>query len=188
MTSKNTLIIGVFGEFPYAESVGDVNIPYCKLLDKDGCLYTPEINLYAPAEQLKTLKVELSNFDSEVLSTIKGGDKAIPFVSVLLSGRPMLVSDLFAQSDALLAAWLPGTSGGQGIVDALTGDYVIRPNQSAKNTLSMDWPSDMVIFLFNFRQAWLTSLFMGLMERFQSLTTHSFWWDMVFRLEAIKTT
>ena len=30
MTSRNTLIIGVFGEDPYAESEGDVNIPYCK--------------------------------------------------------------------------------------------------------------------------------------------------------------
>ena len=31
MTARNTLIIGVFGEVPYAESEGDVNIPYCKI-------------------------------------------------------------------------------------------------------------------------------------------------------------
>ena len=31
--SKNTLVIGVFGEYPYAETVGDVNIPYCKHFD-----------------------------------------------------------------------------------------------------------------------------------------------------------
>jgi hypothetical protein len=37
--SKNTLIIGVFGEYPYAEAVGDVNIPYCKIPDVPSCLY-----------------------------------------------------------------------------------------------------------------------------------------------------
>lgn len=30
MNSKNTIIIGAFGEVPYAETEGDVNIPYCK--------------------------------------------------------------------------------------------------------------------------------------------------------------
>lgn len=33
MTSRNTIIIGAFGEVPYAESQGDVNIPYCKISD-----------------------------------------------------------------------------------------------------------------------------------------------------------
>ena len=31
MNARNTLIIGAFGEFPYAETAGDVNIPYCKI-------------------------------------------------------------------------------------------------------------------------------------------------------------
>lgn len=31
LTFRNTLIIGAFGQFPYAESDGDVNIPYCRL-------------------------------------------------------------------------------------------------------------------------------------------------------------
>lgn len=44
-------------------------------------------------------------------------------------------------------AFLPGTSGGQGIVDALTGAYVIRPNgqSDTKNSLSFDWPKNAVI-------------------------------------------
>jgi hypothetical protein len=57
MTSRNTIIIGVFGEFPYAESVGDVNIPYCKIAENPACLYNPSENVYAPGEQLKTLKL-----------------------------------------------------------------------------------------------------------------------------------
>jgi beta-glucosidase len=43
MTARNTLIIGVIGEPPYAETVGDRNIPYCLNIDgsQEGCLYNP---------------------------------------------------------------------------------------------------------------------------------------------------
>lgn len=79
-----------------------------------------------------------------MLSTIREQDKNIPLISVLLSGRPLLIDDLLASSDTVLAAWLPGTSGGQGIVNAIVGKYVIKPKDSPlKNTLSFDWPKDM---------------------------------------------
>ena len=57
------------------------------------------------------------------------------------------INKLMDQSSAVIAAWLPGTSGGQGIIDAIIGDYVIRPNgQSDKmNSLSFDWPKSAVI-------------------------------------------
>jgi beta-glucosidase len=69
-------------------------------------------------------------------------------ISVILSGRPLLIGDVLQASDALIEAWLPGTSGGQGIIDAISGEYIIRPSSSNKNTLSMDWPRDMVKYLF----------------------------------------
>jgi len=57
----------------------------------------------------------------------------------------MIIDELLSLSDATVAAWLPGTSGGQGIVDAITGAYRIKPKSSPlKNTLSFDWPRDMV--------------------------------------------
>ena len=159
LNSRNTLVIGTFGEFPYAESTGDVNIPYCKSEDTRGCLYNPVSNPYAPGSQLRTLKTDFAKFDSEVLTTLREQDKNIPLVSVLLSGRPMLVDDLLASSNAVIAAWLPGTSGGQGIVDAIVGDYIIRPKSaSSRNTLSMDWPADMV-HLILFRPLSKTSPF-----------------------------
>ena len=59
----------------------------------------------------------------------------------------MIIDDLLSLSDATIAAWLPGTSGGQGIVDAIVGDYLMKPKSSPKkNTLSVDWPKDQVIF------------------------------------------
>jgi len=145
MTAKNTVIIGAFGEFPYAESEGDVNIPYCKTPDHPGCKYNPYINPYAPSEQPKTLETTMSKFEEEVYSEVKEADKSIPMISVLFSGRPRLVGSLMEKSNALIAAWLPGTSGGQGVINAITGDYIIRKNgqEDIANTLSMDWPRNM---------------------------------------------
>lgn len=159
MTSRNTLIIGAFGQFPYAESVGDVNIPYCKLEDNPACHYDPSENTYAPGEQLKTLKLSFSKFEAEVIDTVKGTDKAIPLISVLFSGRPLLVQDVFATSDAMIAAWLPGTSGGQGIVDSIIGNYNFRTSSPAANTLTFDWPRDMVT-MFSY---------LGIFKQFPSL-------------------
>ena len=65
-------------------------------------------------------------------------------MSVLISGRPLLINQILSSSNAVISAWLPGTAGGQGILDAISGDYLLKPNGSKKNTLSVDWPVDMV--------------------------------------------
>ena len=143
MNQRNTLIIGTFGEWPYAESDGDVNIPYCKE-NKEGCLYNPFSNPYAPTVERQSLEIRLEEYEKDVISIVRERDSNIPMVSVLLSGRPMLINEIDDVSNSILAAWLPGTSGGQGIVDALSGSYTLKPNTSGANTLSMDWPRDMV--------------------------------------------
>jgi beta-glucosidase len=43
-------------------------------------------------------------------------------IVILLSGRPMVITDQFKGADAWVAAWLPGTEG-EGITDVLFGDY-----------------------------------------------------------------
>jgi len=56
MNSKNTLILSVVGESPYAEMVGDINIPYCQnhsMYQGDGCIWWP--STYSPPIQSKTL-------------------------------------------------------------------------------------------------------------------------------------
>jgi beta-glucosidase len=45
-----------------------------------------------------------------------------PVVTVLISGRPLILNAALDWSDAVLAAWLPGTEG-QGVADVLFGDY-----------------------------------------------------------------
>ena len=144
--SKNTLIIGTFGEYPYAEVTGDVNIPYCKVSDAPQCLYRSTHNPYAPVAQSRTLKLDFSSFEKSIIDEVRSVDKNIPLVSVLFSGRPLLVDNIVSESTAFIAAWLPGTSGGQGVVDTITGDYMFKPNGETdkRNTLSMDWPKTMV--------------------------------------------
>ncbi|MBN1409809.1 MAG: glycoside hydrolase family 3 C-terminal domain-containing protein [Spirochaetales bacterium] len=61
----------------------------------------------------------------------------IPFVVILISGRPLLIQEVLKDSDAFIAAWLPGSEG-QGIADVLFGDY--KPT----GKLSLSWPKTMI--------------------------------------------
>ncbi|XP_059659713.1 uncharacterized protein LOC132306364 [Cornus florida] len=56
------------------------------------------------------------------LSTISNVCGSVKCVVVLISGRPLVVEPYLSSMDALVAAWLPGTEG-QGVADALFGDY-----------------------------------------------------------------
>jgi beta-glucosidase len=59
-----------------------------------------------------------------------------PVVTVLFSGRPLLIEPVLANSSALIAAWLPGTEG-QGMTDVLFGDC--KPAGKLPRT----WPRSM---------------------------------------------
>jgi len=57
-------------------------------------------------------------------------------VVILLTGRPLIVTDQLPLIDALVAAWLPGTEG-QGVADVLFGDKTFT------GKLSFTWPRGM---------------------------------------------
>ena len=59
----------------------------------------------------------------------------VPVVTVLYSGRPLVLGSALAKSDAFVAAWLPGTEG-SGLADVLFGDY--KPT----GKLPRPWPRD----------------------------------------------
>jgi beta-glucosidase len=74
---------------------------------------------------------------AEDVAAIANVKKAgIPLVVVVVSGRPLILGEVAAQADALVAAWLPGTEG-QGVADVLFGDY--KPT----GKLSFTWPRSM---------------------------------------------
>ena len=55
----------------------------------------------------------------EAVEEIKASGK--PFVALLFCGRPLAVPELMAAADAVVVAWNPGSSGGWGVADVLTG-------------------------------------------------------------------
>ncbi len=57
------------------------------------------------------------------LALIERADKTgAPVITILLSGRPLVLGAALEHSDAFLAAWLPGTEG-HGVTDVLFGDF-----------------------------------------------------------------
>ncbi len=72
---------------------------------------------------------------ADVALVEKAKSSGAPVVTLLLSGRPMILGAALDASDAFLAAWLPGTEG-QGIADVLFGDY------KSTGKLPRPWPRD----------------------------------------------
>ncbi|HZG56456.1 glycoside hydrolase family 3 N-terminal domain-containing protein [Paenibacillus sp.] len=108
--SGHDVAIVVIGEEPSAEMIGDVG----------------------PGQPRPDL--ELAAEDIELLNNVKSA--GVPMVVVLLSGRPMIVTNALPEWSAFVAAWLPGTEGA-GLADVLFGDYDFT------GKLPFTWPRSM---------------------------------------------
>ncbi len=76
----------------------------------------------------------LSSSDQQLVQRMR--DQCDTLAVVIVSGRPLVVTDFVDRWDALVAAWLPGTEG-QGVADVLFG---LEP---FTGTLSFTWPRSM---------------------------------------------
>ena len=79
--------------------------------------------------------------DKRMLSRLP--ERCEKIVVVLISGRPLIVTEYLDGWDALVAAWLPGTEG-QGVADVLFGD------QPFTGKLSYTWPRSIDQIPFDF--------------------------------------
>lgn len=77
----------------------------------------------------KTLGLPVSQV--ETVKSVKAA--GVPTVTVLFSGRPMIIDGALEASDAFVAAWLPGSEGA-GIADVLLGTV------SPSGKLPVSWP------------------------------------------------
>jgi beta-glucosidase len=118
-------IVLVIGEAPYAESQGD----------QDHANPTPPADADCPqcdTYKNKKMSIYLSDVPNAALF-----DKCVaankPLIVILISGRPMMITDQIAKCKAFVAAWLPGSEGG-GVADVLYGAY----NFTGK--LTNTWP------------------------------------------------
>ncbi|GEM_PF-69031 len=117
----------VIGELPYAEGLGDV---------REGESVALGSSLERPDMVMKPYRssLELASMHPEDLETIRRiRAQGIPVVAVLLSGRPLVVNSELEESQAFVAAWLPGSEG-QGIADVLCGD------EDFTGKLRFSWP------------------------------------------------
>ena len=122
----------VIGERPYAEGLGDVRIAQevprgSMAAGAPGVPGPGKLRPYGA-----TLEHALSH--PEDLATIRRiADRGIPVVTVLVSGRPLVVNPEFEASRAFVAAWLPGSEG-CAVADVLFGDHDFA------GRLSFSWP------------------------------------------------
>lgn len=83
----------------------------------------------------------LSTKDKQTIANVKSLN--IPYIIVLITGRPLIVTEEIKDADAFVVAWLPGTEG-NGVSDVLFGD--VAPT----GKLSFSWPVDMLNVPVNF--------------------------------------
>jgi beta-glucosidase len=69
--------------------------------------------------------------DLAALAAVKAS--GVPYVVVVVSGRPVILGDIATEAGAIVAAWWPGTEG-QGVADVLTGAH--KPT----GKLPFTWP------------------------------------------------
>jgi beta-glucosidase len=77
-------------------------------------------------------KPQLTAADLTVISNVK--QLGIPYVILLISGRPLILDNVLNDANAFVACWLPGTEA-SGITDVLFGDFDFT------GKLSHTWPS-----------------------------------------------
>ncbi len=111
-TDENSVAIVVIGEDPYAEMFGDIKAN--KTLE----FSTIKPSYLADLEKIKELKAA-----------------GLKVVTVFYSGRPLYVNEEINNSDAFVAAWLPGTEAG-GITDLLFN----KQGMNFTGRLSYSWP------------------------------------------------
>jgi beta-glucosidase len=121
----------VIGETPYAEGMGDIR-------DGDDVIVEAGSQIRGLLKVLEPYgsSLELSRLHPEDLQTINNiASRGVPVVTILVSGRPLLIRPELDQSQAFVAAWLPGSEG-QGVGEVLFGDY------DFSGRLSFSWPEN----------------------------------------------
>lgn len=128
---KYDLAIVVIGETPYAEGMGDIRSDD-NIIVEAGSQINGQVKVLKPYGHSMALSQRHPE-DLEAINTI--ANQGIPVVTVMLSGRPLLIEKELNQSEAFVLAWLPGSEG-NGVSDVLFGDHDFQ------GKLSFSWPDN----------------------------------------------
>lgn len=110
------LIVLVIGEAPYAEFNGD----------------NGKLDLYSATAMSGNKK-----------AIEQAKETGLPIITIMIAGRPMIITDEISDWDAFVMGWLPGSEGGSGISDCVYGDYDFT------GKLPVTWPRDQSQFGYN---------------------------------------
>jgi beta-glucosidase len=159
ISPDNTLILTVVAEPPYAEYMGDIgnNAGVVDAFYEKGAAGGE--NEYMKLPQSTELKLDWANDESKAIMQLR--QKEIPVVSIVYSGRPVVLTNVLQNSDAVIAAFLPGTLGGDAIANALMGKYLFRMEWQS-NTLTFPWPRNMADVENRFKEGSLYPIGYGL--------------------------
>ncbi|MBU1020448.1 MAG: glycoside hydrolase family 3 protein, partial [Firmicutes bacterium] len=97
--SEADTVVVVLTEKPYSEGVGD--------------------------NQTLTL-IDGNSHPDNILAlniAIQAHNEGKTVIGILVSGRPLLITEYLPYFEGFVAAWLPGTEGGNGVSDVVFGDY-----------------------------------------------------------------
>ena len=113
---------------------------YDRVTDENGDLAMADIGIVFVGERPYAEGVgdsddlSLTETDINLISRVR--DRSHKLVVIIISGRPLIITDQLEMADSFVAAWLPGTEG-QGIADVLFGDFPFT------GQLSYTWPRTM---------------------------------------------
>jgi len=136
---KHDLAIVVIGEVPYAEMLGDIRVEGLAKGLKIGMGSTSDDSLgTGDPEFMKKgpygTHLYLHQLHPEDLATLRNiTSKGIPVVAVMICGRPLVIEQELAESNAFVVAWFPGSEA-QGVADVIFGDYPFQ------GKLGFSWP------------------------------------------------
>ncbi|MDX6746646.1 beta-glucosidase BglX [Polaribacter sp. PL03] len=71
-----------------------------------------------------------------------------PIITLIVSGRPYVLTDVVKKSTAVLQVWMPGTTGGTAVAEILFGDY----NPSGKLTVTFPFHQGQVPIYYNYKK------------------------------------
>lgn len=93
-----------------------------------------------------TASLHLPGLQEELLAEVAKTGK--PIVTVIVAGRPYVLTDVAKHSDAILMAWMPGTTGGSAVAEILSGKF----NPQGKLPITFPYHQGQVPIFYSYKK------------------------------------
>lgn len=94
-----------------------------------------------------TASLHLPGLQEQLLAEVAVKTKR-PIVTLIVTGRPYVLTDVAKHSDALMQVWMPGTTGGEAVAEVLSGKY----SPSGKLPVTFPYHAGQVPIFYNYKK------------------------------------